>query len=157
MRATLFCVFFLLCVSASIKAQQATLSAGGSMQNSTGSFSFSLGQVVYLGASAPLQEGVQQAYPGDSSSVEISEIPLGPRFLAVYPNPFSERLQVDIKESRLSPLDYRLYNLAGALIKHGKISRNHAELTLSQLPAGVYYLQLFHSSAWQQSVKLLKR
>lgn len=157
MRATLFCIFSLLCVSASVQAQQATLSAGGSMQNSTGSFSFSLGQVVYLGTSAALQEGVQQAYPNDSSSVEIQELPLAQNSLAVYPNPFSQRVRVEIDDPKLSPLDYRLYNLAGALIKHGKISRNHAELTLSQLPAGVYYLQLSHPSAWQQSVKLLKR
>ncbi|MDT8886211.1 cellulase family glycosylhydrolase [Aquirufa sp. LEPPI-3A] len=85
----------------------------------------------------------------------IEEVPLGveePKFVnAVFPNPFNDVLQVQGTGERF----LRLIDVRGKIIFHQAIQGNQT-LDVSQLPAGIYGLQLKAENETFESFKLLK-
>ncbi|MHA8091180.1 cellulase family glycosylhydrolase [Aquirufa regiilacus] len=85
----------------------------------------------------------------------IEEVPLGveePKFVnAVFPNPFNDVLQVQGTGERF----LRLIDVRGKIILQQAIQGNQT-LDLSQLPAGIYGLQLKAENETFESFKLLK-
>jgi hypothetical protein len=59
--------------------------------------------------------------------------------LSVYPNPASDRLQV---ESTTSIESYEVYSITGALLRHGTVGNNSFTLDLEALPTGTYLLKM---------------
>jgi hypothetical protein len=58
--------------------------------------------------------------------------------LSVYPNPASDRLQV---ESTASIESYEIYSITGALLRHATVGQNSFTLDLEALPTGTYLLK----------------
>lgn len=58
----------------------------------------------------------------------------------LYPNPVENTLNLSGLKVKC---DYALYNSIGARVLEGSLNRDAAAISLAQLPAGLYYLQLF--------------
>lgn len=71
---------------------------------------------------------------------ELNEFP----FL-VYPNPAKETLYIDVKNEQL-PVIYQLTNALGQRVKQGLVTSTNYRLTIGDLSAGIYNLQLTHSN-----------
>lgn len=72
------------------------------------------------------------------TNVGISEQSLAG--LAIYPNPAQDRIQIELAEER--SIAIRLYNLSGQMLKQGEANARTSSLNVSDLPAGVYLLQV---------------
>ena len=59
--------------------------------------------------------------------------------MAIYPNPVSDKLTIEAQEAIES---VEVYNLVGALVVSKKDQTNKVELSVSDLPAGMYFVRL---------------
>lgn len=137
-------------------AQQATLSGGGDISTSSGSVSFSIGQLSYsnlTGKDHYILEGVQQPYELFVTSVEESGDP-GIEII-VFPNPTQGTLRI----RTASPSDkwtFRLTNIQGQLIQKGSIDQPQHALSIHSLPSSTYLLELWNGNAHKKTFKIIK-
>jgi cytochrome c peroxidase len=62
--------------------------------------------------------------------------------LAVYPNPASSILNIEINQQLHEEVNMKLLNVAGQLISQHRFSDNRKQLNVQELPAGIYFLHL---------------
>lgn len=74
--------------------------------------------------------------------------------ILVYPNPFSDKLNIQTNEDNLQSL--KIIDLQGRLIKQEKVSGSSYELNLETLPKATYILEII-SDKTKQSVKVIKK
>lgn len=79
--------------------------------------------------------------------------------LQVYPNPFSREINIDWRLSALYQVEMKLFDNAGRLVSRQEMNLTTGNNTISvpELPAGVYLLQLQDLSGKQWSRKLIKK
>ena len=85
----------------------------------------------------------------DVSATEEEQLP---EWLAIYPNPAKDYILVDIQKTLNKPLELRVYNTTGQLVKEKQI-QGTTPLDLALLAPGVYYLHLQQAeNRWQQFI-----
>jgi hypothetical protein len=137
-------------------AQQALVAVGGSGSNSTGSISFSVGQVSYVYATDSIygiQQGVQQ--PNDSLGI-VSVV----RFklfenIHIFPNPVSNKAEVVINNWPNS-VEYQLHSSCGFLIRKSILTEFDSFIPFDELSKGTYILTLFTSKSSYSVYKIIK-
>lgn len=132
-----------------IKDNLQGITSGGGMseENSTGSISFSIGQLVmdtkYEGDGSGLfiAEGVQQPlHVLVATAIEGTEdINLN---ISAYPNPATDYLILNTGNFDTSKLSYRLYNITGQLVKHENVTGNRSAISVSDLLPSTYFLKV---------------
>ncbi|MBP1639613.1 MAG: secreted protein with Por secretion system C-terminal sorting domain [Bacteroidetes bacterium] len=142
-------LYLFLIFSGSLVAQEATTSTGGDIHSSDGSsISYTLGQIAYTTISnsdRSFAEGVQQTYnlkvspvnPDSSDDLSIDCI--------VFPNPTPNNVTLTIKNADPTVFNYLLYNSTRKLIKQDNIQTNSTEISMVDLPTGVYLLTIRNS------------
>ena len=123
-------------------AQSTTLSSGGEASGSSGSISYSIGQVNYINVSSgsgKISEGVQQ--PIEILTINIEELPK--TFSAsIFPNPASDQLIIQINSEKNQALHSMLYDVHGNLLLSDVIQGNQHSISLSGLSPGIYILKI---------------
>ncbi len=138
---------------------------GGAFYDRIGSVNwfFPMGPVIATGYHGPLRcftDGDINVNftdrPCNATGVNSAEEEIGVQELVAYPNPFSNNITVKLPTEASSSFDITLYNLQGQKIYASESkSLNGAdeiELTLPEMPAGLYLLHL----SGQQKSYLLK-
>ncbi len=136
-------------------AQYALLPAGGEGSSSTGSVSFSVGQVVYTTVQNDrvlLGQGVQQPYQ-ISTEILVPDLPLS---ISVYPNPATEWLILSVENFNNEPLSFQFYDILGKLITRQDITAPQTELQLAFLPSAPYLLVVSQAGQRLQTFKIVK-
>jgi len=145
---------FLFCLGG-IQAQDAILTSGGDASGSGGSFSYSVGQIVYttiIDSNGSMAQGVQQ--PFEISAVLGVDDLLGINLsLVAYPNPTTDFLNLTIANLNYKNLSYQLFDINGRLLAQKKLENNNNEITMKQFPSAMYFLKIFNN---QKLVKLFK-
>ncbi|MEM1328025.1 MAG: T9SS type A sorting domain-containing protein [Bacteroidota bacterium] len=74
-----------------------------------------------------------------------------PRFWKVFPNPVEDQLQIEWNTKHKQPreVQMRLIDLDGKVILGKMLTTNQMNLSLANLTAGVYHLQIKVNGAWQ--------
>ena len=75
--------------------------------------------------------------PADLSPVHETELAT----CKVYPNPANSMLNVSVSDS-FKPESYRIYDAFGRLVRNQSVSENSFSLSVSDLPNGIYCLQM---------------
>lgn len=70
----------------------------------------------------------------------------------IYPNPVQNAFTVPVKENT----NYQLYTITGVLVKEGSVNTIENIISISNLPAGCYLLQLQLENGKRESVKVIK-
>jgi len=145
---------FLFCLGG-IQAQDAILTSGGDASGSGGSFSYSVGQIVYttiIDSNGSMAQGVQQ--PFEISAVLGVDDLLGINLsLVAYPNPTTDFLNLTTANLNYKNLSYQLFDINGRLLAQKKLENNSSEITMKQFPSALYFLKIFNN---QKLVKLFK-
>ncbi|MBE7169839.1 MAG: T9SS type A sorting domain-containing protein [Williamsia sp.] len=84
----------------------------------------------------------------------VAETTLPSSFMVVYPNPASETIVVDINTKEAVSGKLVIFNAAGQPVLSQQFNSNHAVVSISQLPAGIYYLRQGNTGSF---VKFMKR
>lgn len=63
----------------------------------------------------------------------------------IYPNPTSEFIYINTKKGATRPTEYQLINYLGETVKQGAVTSVNHQLSVKDLPAGIYTILLTHS------------
>jgi hypothetical protein len=138
-----------------IFSQENTVTVGGDVSNTTGSVSYTLGQVFFNNTESDdgtINQGVQQPYTSEIiTGIELKEIEL-----QLYPNPTRETAILKIDRAYIGLLNYALFDETGRLIFFDKLNSSENPITLSELANGVYILNVQNSSQTVKSFRIIK-
>ena len=136
-----------------LHAQTSTNITGGNLTGTTGSISYSVGQINFqqqVGPDNHISEGVQQSY-----SIEVindhSDFNVG-----IYPNPTSGDLHIQL-DKIMAGITIQLYDYNGLEISNMTLEDTNHILDLQHLPSAVYMLKFIVEGSEQKVYKIIKR
>jgi hypothetical protein len=130
--------------------------AGASVSNSSGSLSYSIGQVVYqnvANTSCSVSQGVQQIYVVSALDLEEKAFNFS---LNTYPNPTTDVINLRIGNYNHEPMSFILLDASGKLIFGGKITQQETVLDTKMLPTATYFVEVHHEGKKLQTFKVIK-
>lgn len=138
-----------------IYSQENTVSSGGNISNSSGSISFTIGQVFINnieGDNGVINEGIQQPYTSEIiTGIELNEIQL-----QLFPNPTSDIAILKVANEHIGLLNYSLFDETGRLISTNQINSSESTIALATLASGIYILNVRNSSQTIKSFRIIK-
>jgi hypothetical protein len=141
-----------------INAQESVLTSGGNASGSSGSASYSVGQVFYKtvnGTTASLSQGVEQPFEiqtvlgADNFNISLE--------LSVYPNPTTDFIYLKVKESSFESLQYQLFDLNGRIIENNKVSDFSTIIQMTKYPCAIYLLKVIDNNKEVKTFKIIKK
>lgn len=146
-----------LILSSYLKAQESVNSSGGDAIGIGGEVSYSIGQVAYttsFASPSSVAQGVQHAYEIFSVGVDHVNNDLS---VSIYPNPATDKITLQLGESKYGDLFYNIYNMEGKTIDSGSLSYPKNQISTNLFKPSVYYLEIVTSQKKQVRVyKIIK-
>lgn len=139
-----------------LHAQHIVTASGIFHQNASGAISFIIGDIVTTSGATVnnlVNPGIQ------SSSLEITavnDLRESDVKLAVYPNPASETVKLNIGREVVSGFQYRLYDLKGLLLKQEPVEKSETEIFLGELPPSTYFIKILDGKREIRTFKIVK-
>jgi hypothetical protein len=75
----------------------------------------------------------------------------------IYPNPFTNQINVKLNSSEINQYELRLYNVLGGKIINTVILNSNTTIETNNLPAGIYFYKVIGGAKTIQSGKLVSR
>lgn len=141
-----------------VLAQESVNTTGGNLSGTSGSVSYSVGQIVYTtntGSNGSVAGGIQQPYEISvvTGIKEVNEINLS---VSVYPNPATDYLILEVTDSELSALHFHLYDISGTVLQNVKITNNETRIVMSNLEPGAYFVKVIRGKTELKTFKVIK-
>jgi hypothetical protein len=141
-----------------LNAQNNTVASGNNASGTTGSISYSIGQVNYVSSSnsnAFINQGVQQPFEiitilGTSAFEDINDA------IITYPNPVVYNLNLEINNISLNGLRYELYDINGKILGYEKVKNIKNNIEMLNYPVGIYFLKVLKNRNEIKSFKIIK-
>ena len=150
------CLFLLFQSQAQSIDREVLAIAGNSNQNNNISMSWTLGELAisqYENNTIEVTEGFHQ---GEAGGVPIDDLLSVFGQIRVYPNPTTQRLQIE-REVASKPLFLQLTDINGKALEKQSISDLKSTLDLSGLANGLYILRLSDGSKRFRTYRIQKR
>ncbi len=165
-------IFLLLFIMSGIYAQKAITASGGDVSGTTGTVSFTLGEVVYTshsGSNGSVAQGVQQPYIiTEETSIEEAE-GLNLTMIA-YPNPATDFLIISIdnieqtkhtlsqkhKQGFDTDLSYELFNINGRIFQKSRIESTSTPIDMTGLSSSFYHIRIKYGKDVIKTFKIIK-
>jgi hypothetical protein len=157
-KKTITSVVFILLGLGGLHAQESPTAAGGDATGAGGSSSYTVGQVVYTtatGTNGSVAQGVQQPYEiSVTTGVKETTINLE---LAVYPNPTTDFLQLNVGIQKFESISFHLFDMQGKLIESNKLTSNNTTIKMESLPKATYFLKVTNNKQVVKTLKIIKQ
>ncbi|MES2560818.1 MAG: T9SS type A sorting domain-containing protein [Bacteroidota bacterium] len=153
----LLCVNLLLAACYTSSAQSGFVAVGASVSNTTGSVSYSVGQIDYISSTntqGTISQGIQQAHEIFIRS-SVSEQPLQTP-LSVFPNPAKDHLVLQVGDFTSNPLRYSLMDIQGKELASGVILDYQTHINIADLASAVYSLRVQSDLKGSSTFKIIK-
>lgn len=141
-----------------VNAQETTTSSGGNATGTNGNISYTIGQTIYTtntGTSGSVAQGVQQPFEIQAVlGIENFNINLQ---MAVFPNPTTNWLQLDIKNYGFEKLNYQIFDINGKLVLENKISTETTTISMENLSTNIYLLKVLDNNKEVKTFKIIKK
>ena len=150
---TYFTLVFTCLMLHSVNAQSNILTAGGDASSSTGSVSYSIGQIDFKYTSSAdysVSEGVQQTYSFDTA-LSIDDIQYDFQ-LSIWPNPSADEMNMEYTTSYDLPLSLTVTDVKGAIVANRSVTQGQYSFNVNTWAVGTYYVNLNNGEA----VKIIK-
>lgn len=148
---------FIISISG-IHAQETVTTTGGNVSNSSGSLSYTIGQIVYntnIASNGSEVQGVQQPYEvlvvtglENNKVIKLECI--------VYPNPTNGYLRLSVKNYKTEDLTYQLYDNDGEKLTSKKIDANETNISFQDLIPAIYFLKIIENDKEVKVFKIIK-
>jgi Secretion system C-terminal sorting domain len=155
MKKTLLLTSLFFCFLA--KAQNNSVATGGLATGTTGTISYSIGQVNYISTistSGTILQGVQQ--PFEIITLGINDMYQIQLTATVYPNPTTQNVTLSILDFDLADLQYTLHDMHGKIITQSKMQQAETQIDMANLAAAHYFLQVSNSNQILKTFKIIK-
>jgi len=154
MRIILLCSFIIMCLA--LNGQQVISSSGGTMNSSTGSLSFTIGE----GVASTLTKGdkiVTQGFQQSNLAVSILNEAIDLNFsLNAFPNPTKDILNLSTDKDDISSLQFRLYDSNGKMLMNKKFDSSSVTIIFDQYPYGIYFIKVIDGLLEVKLFKIIK-
>lgn len=147
----------LLCALHVQGQQQVVSSAGNFYSNTSGSVSWTLGELAVETLSTAnniLTQGFQQSR---LTITGIGDLPILDYEIVVFPNPVSDHLIIRTDKEQHENLYYQLYDLSGKIILQNKILESETTVTVNHLKSAVYLLRIMEGNRQVRAFKVVKK
>lgn len=157
MKKVILSVCLIAIVSSSLKAQQGNVAAGDNATGTTGSITYSIGQLDYINtstASGKITEGLNQPYEIyvvtgiDESASHLN--------FNVYPNPSADHVILTAEILNNQQLSYILIDGQGKRLSREKLMSNSTMIPMGELASGIYFIQVLANDREIKSFKVIK-
>ena len=141
----------------SLQAQKGVTASGGDATNTTGSISYSIGQVDFASAAnatGAINAGIQQPYEIFVSAVEAQYANIR---IDVFPNPADHYLNLSIDAQKANSFSYQLIDMNGRLLKEVAIVNEMSVIHTAELAPAVYFLNITEQGKPVKSFKIVKK
>ncbi len=139
-----------------IQAQNSINTSSQNIINSSGSTSYSFGQLITLSLvnnDGSISHGVQQAYEIVTLSVKETNLDF---ILQIYPNPTTDKLILKTKKIDFTGVHFILYDITGKIIKEKSILNEITEINMSPFISSSYFLKLFKKQKEIKTIIIIK-
>jgi len=140
-----------------IHAQKTLPVSGGTVQDSGGTVSFTIGQTMYINttsASGSINQGIQQSFEFVTlSNPEYKALTLK---AVPFPNPTTESITLALNDTDLTGLSYVMNTPLGQFISRGRLVRCETSIAMKNLPNGVYILRVQRNNKELKTFKIIK-
>jgi hypothetical protein len=140
------------------QAQESTNVSGGDAIGSGGTVAYSIGQVIYTSntsGTGSVAQGVQNAF--EIFTIDIKETTINILF-AIFPNPTSEDLTLQMSDFDNEKLYYQLHDLQGKPLISGQIIAKQTQINTSNLPSAIYIINVINQENKKVQVfKIVKK
>jgi hypothetical protein len=157
MKNKLFYLAFLITETVTY-SQQTTLVSSNSTTGLGGSVSYSIGQIAYTtgtGTTETLAQGVQQPYEISTLGVDkYTKITLQ---FSTYPNPTSNKLNVDFGNYDSSNLSYQLMDISGKILEMNKVTSKQTTIDMENRTTAIYFLKISDKNKEIKIFKIIKK
>jgi len=142
-----------------IEAQIAMPSSGGNASGSSGSMSYTVGQLVYTtntGTNGTVVQGVQQPYEISvvTGIEDAKDITLE---YSVYPNPATDYLILKLNGATEMQCLASLYNISGILLQAIKVESVETTISMQSHLQGTYILKITRGNKEIKTFKIIKK
>lgn len=154
----LICSLLVLFGLGTVFGQSNTMASGGEASGSDGSMSYSVGQIDYIymtGSGGSANQGVQQ--PFEFFVLGNDEFPEILLEMAVFPNPTSSFVTLQIGDLSSANLLYQLYDMHGRLLKKEAISLPRTRIDMENYASAMYLLHVSDSNRNLKSFRIIKK
>ena len=156
----LFSAYFLTISLSGLWSQQSVNSSGGNASGTSGTVSYSIGQVAYTSSisdAGQVNQGVQQGNP----VIMVGQTdPLSDFTIGFYPNPVHNDALLRLGENKddlnVTGFSFMLFSIYGGLIMEKEISHHTTPVPMNQLPDGVYLLKVARDNMPINTFKVVK-
>ncbi len=139
-------------------SQQTLITSGGNISTTTGSSSFSVGQVFFLSSSSnkgQVSQGVQQSF--EILTLSNSELQTVNLKAIAYPNPTTDKIILNIEESELNDFSFQLFDVKGQLLSKKIIKNKNTNIPFDKLSNGIYLLKISKNATQLKTFKIIKK
>jgi hypothetical protein len=136
--------------------QTSVVASGGEVKNTSGSISYSIGQVAYQSVSntsGSVSQGVQHAFEISTLSLEENKFNFK---LNAFPNPTTENLNLRVGNYKQEKLAYKLIDLEGKVISEAPMLSEETTIDMKQLPVATYFVEVHNEGKKVQTFKIIK-
>ena len=149
-------------VTDSNRRMESFITAGSNATGSSGSVSYSIGQLFYTNfetADFNVAQGVQQAEEVKTSLGAKNENVKPNTGMFVFPNPAKDFIYLTTAETALEKelMSYKLFNLLGMLLKQSAINQEENKIYLNDLMPSLYLLQVYQNNKLLKTFKIIKK
>jgi hypothetical protein len=150
-------VFLFLIYTPVLLAQQVVATAGGTLGNSNGTISYTIGE----GVTQTLTKGDKTLTQGFHQTT-VLVIPINKKkdldfSISVYPNPTSDKVTVKVEKEDITGLQFLLFNMNGKLILQKNLESNETSVSVEQLSSGFYLLKIQEGAIELRTFKIVKQ
>jgi len=144
-----------------IDIMETIISSGTDATGSSGTVSYSVGQVfyTYIGSQSVynIAQGIQHQETIEKLALVENIVAKAEAF--IFPNPTADFVNVNIKGIDLTAgqKSYQLYDLQGRLIKQNTINDIQSQISLNHLSPSIYILRIYVDNKVLNTFKIIKQ
>lgn len=154
-KSKLFVFLLLVSTLTRITAQEVVTTLGGNAIGSSGSVSYSVGQLFFNNLSSStgtVSQGVQQPYEISTLGLENNNNDNISQVIVIYPNPTTDFLILQFGNV-INALSYQIFDITGKLLKNEIVFDKENKIDMSSFIKATYFLKVLK---YNQEVKVFK-
>jgi hypothetical protein len=152
----LFFLFYVI-IHITSSGQQVVTTSGDFYQNTNGSISWTLGEIMtdtYTNNQSVLTQGFQQP---NLKVTSITELPGLDYSITAFPNPAKEFVKLKIEKEDVNGMQYDLLDMSGKVIESKKIQNSETEISFADLIPATYFIRITENDIEIKIFKIVKQ
>lgn len=137
-------------------SQEVASASGNVFQNAEGSVSFTVGELTVETLSAENSVLTQGFHQPALTIVPVNNPETGTIQALVFPNPASDKIQLNVYDENFSGMEYFLNNSSGIVLLNGTIESENTIVSFEGLSPAIYFLVVKKNGKEVKTFKIVK-